>query len=255
MAFFLHMKQAIGIFDSGVGGLSLIPAIQERLPHEDIVYIADHGFFPYGDKSTEVVLARAKKITAALVQHNCKLILVACNTVTTQVIDELRKAYSLPFVGIEPAIKPAAAASKTGVVGVLATKGTFKSDLYHQTIAQHASKIKVVEQVGEGLVEMVENDQGETEEDLTLLQTLTTPLLDQGMDTLLLGCTHYPFLTPSLKKTLPETVKIIDNSLAVAKQIERLLPFNTSTSKGNIRYYTTGEKKSWRGISFTALPL
>ena len=107
-----------------LAGLSLVPAIQERLPHEDIVYIADHGFFPYGEKSTEAVLARAKEITA-LVQHNCKLILVACNTVTTQVIDELRKAYSLPFVGIEPAIKPAAAASKTGVVGVLATKGTF----------------------------------------------------------------------------------------------------------------------------------
>ena len=255
MAFFLRMKQAIGIFDSGVGGLSLVPAIQERLPHEDIVYIADHGFFPYGEKSTEAVLARAKEITAELVQHNCKLILVACNTVTTQVIDELRKAYPLPFVGIEPAIKPAAAASKTGVVGVLATKGTFKSALYHQTIAQHASKIKVVEQVGEGLVEMVENDQGETEENLAILHTLTAPLLDQGMDTLVLGCTHYPFLAPSLKKILPETVKIIDNSPAVAKQIERLLPLNTSTSKGNIRYYTTGEKKSWRGISFTALPL
>ena len=249
------MKQAIGIFDSGVGGLSLIPAIQERLPHEDIVYIADHGFFPYGDKSTEVVLARAKKITTALVQHNCKLILVACNTVTTQVIDELRKTYSLPFVGIEPAVKPAAAVSKTGIVGVLATKGTFKSDLYHQTIAQHASKIKVIEQVGEGLVEMVENDQGETEGNLVVLHALTAPLLDQGMDTLLLGCTHYPFLAPTLKKILPETVKIIDNSPAVAKQIKRLIPLNTSTSKGKIRYYTTGEKKSWRGISFTALPL
>ena len=109
--------------------------------------------------------------------------------------------------------------------------------------------------MGEGLVEMVENDQGETEENLEVLQTLTTPLLDQGMDTLLLGCTHYPFLAPTLKNILPETVKIIDNSPAVAKQIERLLPLNTSTSKGNIRYYTTGEKKSWRGISFTALPL
>ena len=255
MAFFLRMKQAIGIFDSGVGGLSLVPAIQERLPHEDIVYIADHGFFPYGEKSTEAVLARAKEITAALVQHHCKLILVACNTVTTQVIDELRKAYSLPLVGIEPAVKPAAAASKTGVVGVLATKGTFKSALYHKTIAQHASKIKVVEQVGEGLVEMVENDQGETEENIALLHTLTAPLLDQGMDTLLLGCTHYPFLATPLKKILPETVKIIDNSPAVAKQIERLLPLNTSTSKGIIRYYTTGEEKSWRGVYFTALPL
>ena len=249
------MKQAIGIFDSGVGGLSLVPAIQERLPHEDIVYIADHGFFPYGEKSTEAVLDRAKKIAATLVQYNCKLILVACNTVTTQVIDELRRVFSIPFVGIEPAIKPAAAVTNTGVVGVLATKGTIKSALYHQTIAQYASKIVLVEQVGEGLVEIVENDQGETKDSLNLLNSLLSPMLNKGMDTLLLGCTHYPHLTPTLKEILPNTVKIIDNSAAVARQIEHLLHLSTSKSEGNIRHFTTGEKESWRGILFTFLPL
>ena len=249
------MKQAIGVFDSGVGGLSLIPSIQKRLPNENIIYIADHSYYPYGEMSTEAVFIRAKAITTSLVEHNCKLILVACNTVTTQLIDELRQLFSLPFVGIEPAVKPAVEATKNGVVGILATQGTFKSTMYQKTIAQHASNIKLVEQIGTGLVEMVENDEGEKKESLALLQTLTSPLLDHEIDTLLLGCTHYPFLLPSLKKILPKTVNIIDNSPAVVKQIERLLPLSSTKDKGSIQYFSTGEKKSWREISFTTLPL
>ena len=155
MAFFLHMKQAIGIFDSGVGGLSLVPAIQEApTPWRHRLYRRSR-LLPLWWKIDRSCFGSSKRNNRCSCTTQLQTnFLVACNTVTTQVIDELRKAYSLPFVGIEPAIKPAVAASKTGVVGVLATKGTFKSALYHQTIAQHASKIKVVEQVGKGLVEM-----------------------------------------------------------------------------------------------------
>ncbi|MGB1448647.1 MAG: glutamate racemase [Flavobacteriaceae bacterium] len=217
------MRRPIGFFDSGIGGMSLLPAVAQLLPNESIKYIADHRYAPYGNKSSKLVLSRARLITEQLIQWNCKLIVVACNTATTQIIDQLRQEYPVPFVGIEPAIKPAAATTTNGIVGILATKGTLTSELYQQSIAAYGSNISVIEQIGEGLVACVEAGAIEDETSMTLLKTHLTPLLDQNIDTLILGCTHYPFLKKSIEKLLPASITIIDNSAAIALQIKRLL--------------------------------
>ena len=169
MAFFLQMKHPIGLFDSGVGGLSLLPTLQQYLFEEDLCYIADHAFSPYGDKSHSAMLLRAKQLTEILLKKQCKMIVVACNTVTTQVIQELRKEYAVPFIGIEPAIKPAASNTKTGVIGVLATEGTLQSRLFNQNALNYSSHVRVIEQAGYGLVEIVEKDELNNPETYQLL--------------------------------------------------------------------------------------
>ena len=201
MAFFLQMKHPIGLFDSGVGGLSLLPTLQQYLFEEDLCYIADHAFSPYGDKSHSAMLLRAKQLTEILLKKQCKMIVVACNTVTTQVIQELRKEYAVPFIGIEPAIKPAASNTKTGVIGVLATEGTLQSRLFNQNALNYSSHVRVIEQAGYGLVEIVEKDELNHPETYQLLSSYLKPMINEGMDTLILGCTHYPFLIPVIKNT------------------------------------------------------
>lgn len=253
------MKYPIGLFDSGVGGLSLLPALQEYLIEEDFYYIADHAFSPYGNKSHSAMLLRAKKLTEVLLKKQCKIIVVACNTVTTQVIQELRKEYTVSFIGIEPAIKPAASNTKTGVIGVLATEGTLQSRLFNQSVLNHSSHVRVLEQVGYGLVEIVEKDELHHPETYQLLSSYLKPMMNEGMDTLVLGCTHYPFLIPIIKKILPQTINILDNSVPVIKQIKRLLTkqriLSDSVQTGNIQFYSTGRVESWRNIAFTHLTL
>ena len=150
------MNRPIGFFDSGIGGMSLLPAVEALLPQESICYIADHAYSPYGDKPLDVVLNRAREITKKLIELDCKLIVLACNTATTQIIDQLRAEFPLSFVGIEPAIKPAALATKTGKVGVLATKGTLDSELFHQSVKEYGNGITIIKQIGKGLVACVE---------------------------------------------------------------------------------------------------
>ena len=253
------MKYPIGLFDSGVGGLSLLPALQEYLIEEDFYYIADHAFSPYGNKSHSAMLLRAKQLTEVLLKKQCKIIVVACNTVTTQVIQELRKEYTVSFIGIEPAIKPAASNTKTGVIGVLATEGTLQSRLFKQSVLNHSSHVRVLEQVGYGLVEIVEKDELHHPETYQLLSSYLKPMMNEGMDTLVLGCTHYPFLIPIIKKILPQTINILDNSVPVIKQIKRLLTkqriLSDGVQTGNIQFYSTGRVESWRNIAFTHLPL
>lgn len=237
------MNQPIGIFDSGIGGLSLLPAIKQLLPQENICYVADESFSPYGEKSLEALIQRSRKITQHLIDLDCKLILLACNTATTQVINTLRKEYELPFVGIEPGIKPAALATKTGVVGVLATQGTLQSELFNASVAQYATSIKLLKQIGHGLVECVEEKKSNTPQTRFLLKQFIDPMIAQGMDVLLLGCTHYTFLIPQLNKLLPDEVQILDNSHAIAQQVNRLLKkYNLLLSKGSLNqdfYYST----------------
>lgn len=253
------MKYPIGLFDSGVGGLSLLPALQKYLIEEDFYYIADHAFSPYGNKSHSAMLLRAKQLTEVLLKKQCKIIVVACNTVTTQVIQELRKEYTVSFIGIEPAIKPAASNTKTGVIGVLATEGTLQSRLFNQSVLNHSSHVRVLEQVGYGLVEIVEKDELHHPETYQLLSSYLKPMMNEGMDTLVLGCTHYPFLIPIIKKILPQTINILDNSVPVIKQIKRLLTkqhiLSDGVQTGNIQFYSTGRVESWRNIAFTHLLL
>ncbi len=216
-------KRPIGIFDSGIGGTSIWGELQELLPHEDFIYLADSKNAPYGEKSEERILELSVKNTEYLLALECKLIVVACNTATTNAIDYLREHYKVPFIGIEPAIKPAAINSKSKIVGVLATKGTLSSSLFHSTSKNHAAGITVLEQHGTGLVEMIENGNLLSDELYTLLERYISPMLEKGMDYLVLGCTHYPYLIPILKKMLPENVTIIDSGQAVARQTKSVL--------------------------------
>jgi glutamate racemase len=216
----------IGIFDSGVGGTSIWKKIQELLPYEHCIYLADSKHAPYGEKSADEILQLAIKNTEYLLDKDCKLIVVACNTATTNAIDYLRNNYSVPFIGIEPAIKPAALNSRSKTVGVLATKGTLTSRLFHSTIQNHASNITIIEQQGKGLVELIESGKVNSDETRMLLTTYVQPMLDKGIDYLVLGCTHYPYLVPLLKELLPEDLKIIDSGEAVALQTKAILQKN-----------------------------
>lgn len=245
-------KRPIGIFDSGIGGTSIWGEIQELLPSEDCIYLADSKNAPYGDKPKEQIIQLCIKNTEYLLDQNCKLIVVACNTATTNAIDYLRKNYEVPFIGIEPAIKPAALNSKSKIVGVLATQGTLSSHLFHSTSKNHAAGIVIVEQKGTGLVEMIERGELHSEKMYKTLEGYMAPMLEKGIDYLVLGCTHYPYLIPMLKKIVPDKVKIIDSGQAVAKQTQAVLKKNdllTSSSKPGLhRFYTNIEEKVLRDL-------
>ena len=215
-------NNAIGLFDSGIGGTSIWREIRQLLPSEDTIYLADSKNAPYGLKSQDEIIALSIKNTELLLSHNCKLIVVACNTATTNAIQELRHRYDVPFVGIEPAIKPAAHSSKTQNVGILATKGTLSSALF-STALQSYGNTKFIEQIGHGLVELIESGKLESPEMTALLHQYLEPMVAAGIDHLVLGCSHYPYLIPQIRKLLPAHIEIIDSGEAVAKQTQRLL--------------------------------
>lgn len=237
-------KQPIGIFDSGVGGTSIWKEIHALLPHENTLYLADSANAPYGLKSKDKIIELCIKNTEHLIKQNCKIIVVACNTATTNAISVLRAKYNIPFIGIEPAIKPAALQTKTNVVGILATKGTLSSELFFKTSGLFASNIKVVEQVGEGIVELIEAGQINSEAMNILLKKYLNPMLEAKIDYLVLGCTHYPYLIPLLLKYLPSHVKIIDSGEAVARQTKAILEknnlLNAKTLKPENLFFTNG---------------
>ena len=237
-------KHPIGIFDSGVGGTSIWKALNLLLPNESTIYLADSKHAPYGTKSKDEIIALSKKNTELLLEKGCKLIVVACNTATTNAIAYLRDQYDVPFIGIEPAIKPAALNTKTKTIGILATKGTLSSQLFHDTTDLYTNGIKIIEQVGEGIVPLVEHGQIASKEMNALLQVYIKPMIDANIDYLVLGCTHYPYLIPQLLDMLPSHVKIIDSSEAVAKQTKAILTkhdlLNSSSQKPQHAFYTNG---------------
>jgi glutamate racemase len=243
-------NRPIGVYDSGVGGLSLLRELRSLLPNENFIYISDNAFAPYGALSPEDIRKRSQALTQWLCEQSCKLIVVACNTATTNAIESLRKTYQIPFVGIEPAIKPAALQTKTGVVGVLATKGTLSSGLFHETSTAYGQGVRILEKEGKHLVEMIESGILQSEEMNQLLQSYTQPMIEQGADHLVLGCTHYPFLAPILNQTLPKHIKIVDCNDAVAKQVKRVLNKTDlgceSQHLGNTTYYCTGDSQTMR---------
>lgn len=216
-------KGPIGIFDSGIGGTSIFKEIHALLPNENFIYLADSKNAPYGNRSKEEIIRLSIKNTEFLIAKGCKIIVVACNTATTNAIDYLRENYPIPFIGIEPAIKTAALNTQTKSVGILATKGTLSSHLFHKTTDLYANGIKVIEQVGEGIVPLIESGKLNSTEMKLLLDTYIKPMLEQNIDYLVLGCTHYPYLIPILAEILPNDVKIIDSGLAVAKQTQLIL--------------------------------
>ena len=212
----------IGIFDSGIGGTSIWSAIHHLLPNEKTIYLADSKNAPYGQRTKEEIVALSKKNVDFLLEMNCKLIVVACNTATTNAIVELRADYDIPFIGIEPAIKPAANNSKTQVIGILATKGTLNSELFNKT-AEMFQNTKIIEQVGYGLVQLIEDGNLNSPEMTQLLESYLKPMIDANIDYLVLGCSHYPYLIPQIKKILPEHIQIIDSGEAVARQTQNVL--------------------------------
>ncbi|MEG2100069.1 MULTISPECIES: glutamate racemase [Flavobacterium] len=212
----------IGVFDSGIGGTSIWSAIHDLLPNEKTIYLADSKNAPYGQKTKEQIVALSKKNVDFLLEMKCKLIVVACNTATTNAIRELRNDYDIPFIGIEPAIKPAANNSKTQVIGILATKGTLNSELFNKT-AEMFQNTTIIEQVGYGLVQLIEDGNLYSTEMTQLLESYLQPMIDANIDYLVLGCSHYPYLIPQIKKILPEHIQIIDSGEAVARQTQNIL--------------------------------
>lgn len=235
-------NQPIGIFDSGIGGTSIWKAIHQLLPNEKTIYLADSKNAPYGQKSKKEIVALSMKNTEFLLEMNCKLIVVACNTATTNAIQELRAKYNVPFIGIEPAIKPAVTHSKTQIIGILATQGTLNSELFNKTTEKYQDT-KIIEQVGHGLVQLIENGDINSPEMTQLLLAYLTPMIEANIDYLVLGCSHYPYLIPQIKKILPEHIQIIDSGEAVAKQTQNIVRgkvgFSTAENSKPVFYTNT----------------
>lgn len=236
----------IGIFDSGVGGISVLRDIRRALPHEDLIYYADSGHCPYGGKPREEIIARAYAITEFLLARGAKLIVVACNTATIAAVELLRATYPVPFVGMEPAVKPAVAQTKTGVVGILATGAALAGEKFHRLMAVHAQDVRVITQPCPGLVERVELGDLSGSETRELVQKYTAPLLAQRVDTLVLGCTHYPFLRPLIAELAGPGVALLDTGEAVARQTRRVLEreqlLSTNAHPGALEWHSSGDQ-------------
>lgn len=239
---------AIGIFDSGVGGTSIWREIHELLPLENTIYLADSKNAPYGYKTSKEITALSIKNTEVLLNMGCKIIVVACNTATTNAISTLRKTFDIPIIGIEPAVKPAALRTTSKSIGILATKGTLSSILFHTTSSKFTKNIEVIEVVGEGLVPLIEAGKMATEETMQLLRKYTKPMIEAHIDYLVLGCSHYPYLVPQLKEILPPHVKILDSGKAVAKNTQATLAslglLRKEATLPSMQFYSNADKET-----------
>lgn len=242
----------IGVFDSGVGGLSVLGEIRALLPNESLLYVADSGHVPYGEKSPEFIRERCRVLAEFLLAQGAKALVLACNTATVAGVAELRELYpQLPLVGMEPAVKPAAAATQSGVVGVLATTGTLKSAKFAALLDRFASDVRVITQPCPGLVERIEAGELDSAATRELLQGFVAPLLAEGCDTLILGCTHYPFIKPLLRSLVPDSVSLIDTGAAVAQQVQRLLAGSALLANGPAQpaqFWSSGDPEAMQRV-------
>lgn len=247
------MRKPIGVFDSGLGGLSVVRELRRELPHEDFLYYADRAHCPYGGKPQAQIQARAVAITEELLESGAKLIVVACNTATIAAVEYLRASYPVPFVGMEPAVKPACALTRSGVVGVLATGSALAGDKFHRLVAEHAAGVRVITQPCPGLVECVESGELDGPRPRALLQRYLEPLRAAGADVLVLGCTHYPFLRPLIEAIAGPQVQILDTGAAVARQVRRVLEreqiVHGSGERGEIRFSGSGVLEDLREVA------
>ena len=241
----------MGIFDSGVGGLSVMREVRRLLPAEDLIYVADSQHVPYGNKSAEFILGRSRRLTEFLRESGCKAIVIACNTATVAAAAALRAEWpGLPIIGMEPAVKPAVAASKSGIVGVLATVGTLQSAQFAALLDKFAASVRVVTQPAPGLVECVEAGALTAPATRQLAEQFVQPLVDAGVDVIVLGCTHYPFLRPLIQEIAGPEITLIDTGAAVARQLAHRLqesgllrePFHCGWEK----FHTTGSLAATR---------
>lgn len=245
------MREApIAVFDSGVGGLSVLAEIQRLLPHESLLYFADCGHIPYGEKTPEFIRQRCNVMAGFFREQGAKALVIACNTATVAAVADLRRDFpEWPIVGMEPAVKPAAAATRSGVVGVLATTGTLQSAKFAALLDRFAADVRVITQPCPGLVELIESGDLHSVELRNLLQHYVEPLLANGCDTIILGCTHYPFLKPLLKTMIPDSISLIDTGAAVARQLRRLLAERDLLAEGAnrpVRFWTSADPAFFR---------
>ncbi|HSM99243.1 MAG TPA: glutamate racemase [Gallionella sp.] len=237
----MNAKNPIGVFDSGVGGLSVLREIRRELPGEDLLYVADSGHAPYGDKSAQLIEARAVAIVEFLLSRHAKAIVVACNTATGVAIDMLRARFTVPIVAMEPAVKPAVTHTRSGVIGVLATSRTIASDNFAKLHERFGADAKILMQACPGLVEQVEAGDLSSDRSRALVERYVAPLLEQNADTIVLGCTHYPFLVPLIREIAGPAVAIIDPSAAIARELRRRLE-RANLLSGERR---TGQDRFW----------
>ncbi|WP_041274516.1 glutamate racemase [Desulforamulus reducens] len=242
----MSQRAPIGVFDSGVGGLSVARDIRKLLPLEDIIYYADSAYCPYGDKDPQTIRQREKAIGEFLVSQGCKLIVVACNTASSAGLEYLRRFLKVPVVGMEPGVKPAVAATRNGKIGVLATCVTIAGDRFSSLVKRYAEETEVITQPCPGLVELIESGKLNAPETEEKLRTFLQPILDKKADTIVLGCTHYPFLRPMLESLAGPGVSVIDTGQAVAKQVSRVLSAcnlaKNSGPLGTEQFYTSGNQ-------------
>ena len=242
----------IGVFDSGVGGLSVLREIHQFLPHENLIYVADSAHAPYGDKSKEFILERSTAIFEFFFTHKVKAIVVACNTATAAAVKELRSIYHLPMVALEPAVKPAAEQTQTGVIGVLATSRTINSNNFRILFARFAEQALIIPQACTGLVDQVEQGDLDSAKTRSLISQYVEPLVAQNADILVLGCTHYPFLKPVIQEIAGSGVKVIDSGAAIAKRLHSLLQHHGLLSHeertGSVEFYSSAENGGADGV-------
>jgi glutamate racemase len=239
-------EKPIGIFDSGVGGLSVLRAIRRQLPAERVIFLADQAHVPYGSRTLEEVCGFSEAITRYLLSRGAKLIVVACNTASAAALHHLRQTFpEVPFVGMEPAVKPAAEGTQSGVVGVLATPATFQGDLYASVVERFANGVMLLQHTCPGLVGQIEQGKLDGAETRAILEGALLPMLEQGIDTVVLGCTHYPFVIPLIEEIAGPTVRVIDPAPAVARQVGRLLEERglrqVGGAAGSLEVLTTGD--------------
>lgn len=236
----------IGVYDSGVGGLTVWRAVRELLPREDLIYFADQAKVPYGERSLEEVRSLAEAVTGYLMDEGAKLIVIACNTASAAALKHLRGLYpDYPFVGMEPAVKPAAEQTLSGKVGVLATPSTFQGELYASVVERFAHDVQVFQATCPGLVRQIERGHLDTPKTRQILEETLEPMLNEGVDTLVMGCTHFPFVIPLIREIVGEDVRVIDPAPAVARQVRRVLEARglqaQRTRAGRSRFLTSAE--------------
>lgn len=247
-----HNNNPIGVFDSGVGGLTVFRQIRADLPDETLLYVADSGHAPYGSKPNDFIVQRSFAITAFLLEQGVKAVVVACNTATAAAIARLRARFSIPIIGIEPALKPAVARTHSGIVGILATGNTVRSDKFAALLDRHGQHARVLVQPCPGLADCVEQGELSGAHLQALLERYLAPLLRHGADTVVLGCTHYPFLIPLIQRLAGPNVAILDPSPAVAQQLRRRLEggglLAAGDAPGGARYFTSGSLEQTQPI-------
>ena len=248
---FSQPQSPIGIFDSGLGGISVLRAIRKQMPEESVIYFGDQGHIPYGSRPMGQIRTFSETITKFLLEKNAKVIVVACNTASAAALKYLREKFpDVQFVGMEPAVKPAAEHTQTGKVGVLATPATFQGALYASVVERFANGVELFQNTCPGLVQEIEQGNLNGEETRRILEDALIPMLEKNIDTVVLGCTHYPFVIPLIQKIVGENVRVIDPAPAVARQTGRLLEArgmaNQSDSKGDVNFYTSGDPDALR---------